>query len=249
MCLKRFLLIIVIFLCCASLSDAQHIIPEPTLPKKQQSIPNPKPQPVYVPEPTPQPDPAPVPDSTPPLSTYIKGYEAVDLGLPSGVKWATCNVGATLPEQCGNYYAWGETSTKASYTKENSDTYGYELGNITGWVVLDVARSEWGATWRIPTQAEMQELVDNCKWNWTTIDGQKGYKVTGPNSNSIFMPAAGYRDETSLIGAGQVGYYWTSTPYESMLGDCAYNLIFGSGPRKVRYYSRYRGRSVRPVSD
>lgn len=174
------------------------------------------------------------------------GYDWVDLGL--SVKWATCNVGANKPEDYGNYYAWGETSTKSSYTEENSKTYGKQMYDIKGNSQYDAARANWGGTWRLPTKTECQELVDRCTWKWTTQNGVKGYKVTGPNGNSIFLPAAGYRRGSSLVRAGEYGICWSSTPNESYSND-AYSLYFDSSEHSVYGYgSRYDGLSVRPVS-
>ncbi len=178
----------------------------------------------------------------------INGYEWVDLGLPSGLKWATCNVGASNPEGYGNYYAWGETTTKSNYLSSTSTTYGKTMGDISGNATYDAATANWGGSWRLPTRTEIEELVNNCTWAWTTQNGVNGRKVTGPNGNSIFLPAAGYRYGSSLYGAGSLGYCWSSTPDESST-DYAYNLYFDSG-----YYvwsSNYRnyGQSVRPVTE
>ena len=171
-------------------------------------------------------------------------HEYVDLGL--SVKWATCNVGASKPEDYGNYYAWGETSTKSSYTSDNCKTYRKSMGDIKANSKCDAARANWGGTWRLPTEAELKELENRCTWTWTTQNGVKGHKVTGPNGNSIFLPAAGYRCGSSLNNAGECGYYWSSTPGESgSVG--AYGLGFGSGWHYVYDYSRYNGLSVRPV--
>ena len=176
-----------------------------------------------------------------PATGTSNGYGYVDLGL--SVKWATCNVGANKPEEYGNYYAWGETITKSSYTSDNSKTYGKVMTDIAGNVNYDAARANWGGSWRMPTKAEMQELKDRCTWTWTTQNGVKGYKVKGPNGNSIFLPAAGYRDGSSLYLAGSYGYYWSSTPYDSG----AYGLNFDSSCHDMCYYYRYGGQSVRPV--
>ncbi len=175
------------------------------------------------------------------------GYGYVDLGLPSGLKWATCNVGASSPSNYGNYYAWGETSTKSDYSYDSSVTYGKEIGDISGDPQYDAARANWGDSWRMPTQNEIQELIDNCTWTWSTSKGINGYEVKGPNGNTIFLPAAGYRDGTSLYSAGEWGYYWSSTPYSG--SDGAYYLYFGSSNRGVDWYDRYYGFSVRPVSE
>ena len=167
------------------------------------------------------------------------GYEWVDLGL--SVKWATCNVGASSPSDYGDYYAWGETSTKSSYDEDNSKTFGKSMGNIGGNSSYDVARYRWGASWRLPTKAEFQELIDKCTWTWMTQGGHNGYKVTGKNGKSIFLPAAGWRGGTSPYYVGEYGIYWSSTPDESN------SLCFRSSYHHVGWSSRYYGRSVRPV--
>lgn len=95
-------------------------------------------------------------------NSYINGHEYVDLGLPSGLKWATCNVGANKPEDYGNYYAWGETGTKSSYGASNSKTYGKQMNDIKGNSQYDAARSNWGGSWRLPTEKELEELVNKC---------------------------------------------------------------------------------------
>ena len=176
----------------------------------------------------------------------INGHEWVDLGLPSGTKWATCNVGANTPEGYGNYYAWGETTTKSEYTLDNSRTYGKNMTDISGNATYDAARANWGSTWRMPTKAEMQELENNCTWTWTAQSGINGYKVTGPNGNSIFLTAAGYCEGTSHDRVGEYGYYWSSSPDESD-GSNACSFYFGSGYHGVHWALRNFGRTVRPV--
>ena len=180
----------------------------------------------------------------------INGHEYVDLGLPSGLKWATCNVGASKPEEYGNYYAWGETSTKSNYSSDNSVTDGKNFSDIGGDPQYDVARKQWGGSWRLPTEAEFEELLNenNCTWTWTTQNGIKGCKVTSKkNGNSIFLPAAGWRDYTWLDFQGTNGSYWGSTPHEGNSNN-AYYLYFSSGGHDTGCYSRYSGQSVRPVS-
>ena len=181
-------------------------------------------------------------------SPKINGHEYVDLGLPSGLKWATCNVGADSPGEYGDYYAWGEIETKSEYTKDNSKTYRKSMSDISGNAMYDVACAKWGGSWRLPTKKELEELESKCKWERTTINGKIGYKVTGPNGNSIFLPAAGHCIGYSLYYAGEVGYYWSSTPYESNDYD-AYGLYFLSSSLDVFRGSRYDGQSVRPVSE
>lgn len=176
----------------------------------------------------------------------LNGHEWVDLGL--SVRWATCNVGASSPSDYGDYYAWGETKTKSSYTEGNSKTYNVVMPDISGEPKYDAATANWGEGWRMPTDEELEELIGKCDKQWTTQGGHNGYKVTGPNGNSIFLPAAGWRYRRSLFNAGDGGYYWSSPPYGSdALG--AYCLFFFSGHLSVDWFSRDYGRSVRPVSD
>ena len=172
--------------------------------------------------------------------------EYVDLGLPSGLKWATHNIGATTPEEYGNYYAWGEVLPKNTYTEANSLTYGKSMNDISG-TEYDAATVNWGGDWRMPTKTEMQELLDNCTWTWTTQNGVNGYKVTSKlNSNYIFLPAAGYRAGSSLNSTGVYGFYWSSTPYYDVDGY-AYRLDFDSASQGMYNGDRYCGLSVRPV--
>ena len=178
--------------------------------------------------------------------TPIVGIEAVDLGL--SVKWATCNVGAERPEEYGDYFAWGETSPKDSYTVSNCPTYGVSMTDISGNPQYDAATANWGGAWRMPTTAEQQELLNNCTWKWATLNDVYGYKVTGPNGNYIFLPAAGYRGGSSSYHVGSGGYYWGSTPSE----DYDYNacILYFYIENHVRYWTyRSEGRSVRPVSE
>ena len=178
----------------------------------------------------------------------LAGHDWVDLGLPSGLKWATCNVGATNPEGYGNFYAWGETTTKTSYDQSNSITYGQQISDFSGNATYDATRANWGSTWRMPTKAEMEELENNCTWTWTRQSGVNGYRVTGPNGNSIFLPAAGYCIGSSRNYVGEYGYYWSSMPGEIGTLD-ACNLLFSSGDHNVNWNFRYYGHTVRPVSE
>ena len=180
------------------------------------------------------------------ITGTINGHDYVDLGLPSGTKWSTCNVGASQPHQYGNYYAWGETTTKSGYI--SSRTEGVSMNDISGNASYDAARANWGSTWRIPTKTEMEELINNCTWTWTTQSGVNGYRVTGTNGNSIFLPAAGDCSGTSRNFVGEYGYYWSSTPDESS-DYRAYYLYFRSGSLDVGRGGRYLGHTVRPVSE
>ena len=185
--------------------------------------------------------------------TFINGYEYVDLGLPSGLKWAAYNVGATKPEEYGGYYAWGETEEKESYYEENYLYYNYgsytNIGSDISGTQYDVASVKWGGGWRMPTQEEQFELISNCSWEWTALNGVNGYKVTGPNGNSIFRPAAGYRFGTDVYDRGNYGYCWPSSLSSNIsnYSSFAYVLYFYDGYYDWDIYYRYRGLSVRPV--
>ena len=175
----------------------------------------------------------------------------IDLGLPSGTKWACCNVGASAPEEYGNYYAWGEIQPKNVY---NRDTYQYyqngnyvNIGSDIAGTQYDAATANWGAPWRMPSLTQINELLNNCTSTWTTQNGVNGRKFTGPNGGTIFLPAAGSRWFSDLSSAGSYGYYWSSALYESN-PYCAYLLVFYSDNAHWNYkYDRFNGHSVRPV--
>ena len=180
------------------------------------------------------------------------GVKAVDLGLPSGTLWANMNVGAFSEEAPGNSYAWGETEVKTTYswstykwcngaynkmTKYNSSDKLWELEPED-----DAAYVNWGKQWCMPSSAQFEELINHCSWNWTMQNGVNGYKVVGPNGNSIFMPTT----------TGSYGYYWSRTFYNTSEPYIACGLSFSSGdiPRSNSYSNcrnRYYGQSVRPV--
>lgn len=169
------------------------------------------------------------------------GHAYVDLGL--SVKWATCNVGATSPEEYGDYFAWGEIATKTTYDQDNSSTYNVQMDAITG-TQYDVARTKWGGNWRMPTKDELVELRTECTWNWTTQNGVKGYMVIGPNGKSIFLSAGGYRYGSLVEDAEYEGWYWSSTPYYT---NRSYGLIFRASGCYTDSEYRYYGQLVRPV--
>ena len=193
--------------------------------------------------------------------------EYVDLGLPSGLKWATCNVGAITPEGYGDYFAWGETEPKTTYSWS---TYKYHNGSyetITKYCTKssdgtvdnkttleltdDAARVNWGGNWRMPTTAEQDELRDtsNCTWTWTTQNGVKGYKITSKkNGNSIFLPAAGYGNNDNLNYAGSDGFYWSSS-LSTNVSYYAYYVGFSSGRLGWYYSNRCYGQPVRAVCE
>lgn len=181
--------------------------------------------------------------------------EAIDLGLPSGTKWASWNVGAFSPEELGGYYAWGEIEEKEDYTQSTYQHYDnawqeyINIGENISGTEYDVAHVLWGNGWRMPTKEDFEELKTNCTWTWIQYNNSVyGYKVEGSNGNKIFLPAAGYRNGTSLDGGGSDGRYWSATLSENDYYHSAWNLDFyGGNYYSGNYYYRYYGRSVRPV--
>ena len=173
----------------------------------------------------------------------------IDLGLPSGTKWACCNVGASKPEEYGGYFSWGETTEKSSYTDDNYlDGKGtsYDIGkNITG-TQYDAATANWGSPWVMPNKDQMNELEDECTSEWITKNGVNGCRFTGPNGASIFLPAGGGYFGDDLSSAGSIGVYWSSSLNESQTGKAWY-LYFNSGSEDTFYSLRSCGLSVRPV--
>lgn len=173
------------------------------------------------------------------LNLSVNGHEYVDLGLPSGTKWATMNVGATSPEDYGNYYAWGETLPKSNYSSSN---YYYSSNPSSLPLNKDVANINWGGNWRMPTINEFRELFDekNCKVTWESLNGINGCRISSKiNGNSIFLPAA---DCSVQIGLG--GHYWSNSIYGTMM---AQSLHFYPKEYELSSSTRYTGLSVRPV--
>ena len=179
----------------------------------------------------------------------------VDLGLPSGLKWAKCNLGASKPSDYGDYYAWGEIEPKttdyswATYkwgTESNMTKYNNTDSKTTLEAADDAATAKLGSPWRMPTNDEIQELIDKCTWTWTTQDGVKGYEVKGPNGNSIFLPVAGNRTGSRLDHAGVYGYYRSSS-LSTGNSNKARGLYFNSSKRGLDIFGRCYGFTVRPV--
>ena len=187
----------------------------------------------------------------------------VDLGLPSGLLWATRNVGATSPEDYGDYFAWGETTPKSVYlwttyiycngdynqlTKYcNNSDYGYKRFTDSLTILQpgdDAATANYGG--RIPTKEEWQELKNNTTSIWTTQNGVNGQLFTGTNGNSLFLPAAGYRWNDTLYTAGSYGYYRSSSLYTDS-PVYAWDYLFISREQGMVYFLRYRGLPVRAV--
>ena len=180
------------------------------------------------------------------ITEYGKTMEAVDLGL--SVRWGSHNVGARKPEESGLYYAWGETEPKGDYTWETYK-YGRKLTKYNDGDDRrqleeddDVASEELGGGWRMPTASEMEELCHKCEWTWNG----NGYVVKGPNGNSIFLPAAGMKQGSSVGNSGSCGYYWSAS-LSSDGQSPAYNLDFTSKDKEVGDSRRYRGFSIRAV--
>ena len=200
----------------------------------------------------------------------ISAYDshAVDLGLPSGLKWSDQNLGANAPEGAGDHYAFGELTPKEDYSfdtyrfgdanaltkyvsQDQSGDYGKD-GFFDNKTILDrsddVASVKLKGKWRIPTVEEWNELNDNCTWTWTKKNGIDGYVVTGPSGNSIFLPVTGYRYGNVLHNETEYGTYWTAT-----LGDgrSDYAQVFGiyASGHFVYRYLRDHGYIIRPVRE
>ena len=187
---------------------------------------------------------------------YKAQYPYVDLGL--SVKWATCNIGAESPEEYGDYFAWGETEPKETYSWA---TYKWSKGSSTsitkynandGKTVLDpeddAATVILGENYRMPTVEEGNELIEQCTWSWTTYNNVAGYKITGPNGNSIFLPAVGYKGSTNpYYPAGEYGLYWVANIDESHFARlfCLKHNILPTGVAKRG--TRCYGFAIRPV--
>lgn len=195
----------------------------------------------------------------------LNGHAWMDLGLPSGTLWATTNLGAAEPEDAGDYFAWGEVEAKTSFT---SATYAYEQNaeGLTKYVPKrqcmfgyskfyddltcldtsdDAARMAWGEGWGIPTYAQMKELIACCTWEWTQ-EGMHGYRVFGPNGQSIFIPAAGCYSASRQIGVGKDAYLWLSDLYTPVPTQ-AYSLFFNEKAHYLSMFARNGGQPIRPV--
>lgn len=180
----------------------------------------------------------------------------IDLGLPSGVLWSCCNVGATAPEEYGGYYAWGETEEKdvygwVAYQYYDSITSRIKyIGDDIAGTELDVAHVKWGGSWRMPKSDHFKELIDNCTYVWTQLNGVDGALVTGPNGSTIFLPAAGDIGYDTVVGEGKYGYYWSSSHYPGQGERYSYFLLFSSYSSYnwgMNYKQRCVGYSVRPI--
>ena len=186
----------------------------------------------------------------------------IDLGLPSGTKWACCNVGADKPEAYGGYYAWGETEEKTIYnevtyqycTGDDTDGNGLydknssyqDLGSDIASTQYDVAHVKWGGSWVMPSRSQIEELLGNCTSTWITKDGVHGRQFSGRNGGTIFLPATGYRWDDHLLDSDYTGNYWSSTQIQSEMDHACY-LSFMEGGMGWGNGKRRGGLAVRPV--
>ena len=185
-------------------------------------------------------------------TTSQQSDPVTDLGL--SVKWANCNLGANVPEEIGEYYAWGETSTKSEYTDLNYFDASYSRYRLSGNTKIsgtskDVAYLKLGKDWRMPTAAEIKELVNNCTWTKETLNGVNGVRGTASNGNSIFLPATG------MFAGGKIeisswGYYWSGTFHSDAQKTSTYASIlmfYDNGKVSASNYFRFEGMAIRPV--
>ncbi len=192
---------------------------------------------------------------------YVEGHGYVNLGLPSGTLWASCNVGANSPTDLGEQYAWGEIEVKPNYSEENSLWQGKECEDIGGHPEFDVATAKWGEHWRLPSHEQIKELDEKCKWVYTKKNGVRGFIIIGPNGKNIFLPS---RMSTSQWTYGTYACeYWSSTPnkrdrtyiddFSSASGTNSNNRRFAYGITSsdnsawIASGSKHYGHGVRPV--
>jgi len=194
-------------------------------------------------------------------------HDWIDLGLPSGTKWATCNLGASKPDEYGNYYAWGEVTTKKQYLISNykhcsgtsysmtkycvDSDFGVVDNKQTLETIDDAVMQNWGKNWRMPTQDECQELLNACYWTWGQQNDITGCVVTSKyasKSNSIFLPAAGYKSNATVYKLNEWGYYWTSSlPGGYCNLACYFGFYESNSPTIGGFNYRERGQTIRPV--
>lgn len=186
-------------------------------------------------------------------------HVAVDLGLPSGLKWASCNIGASVPDNYGDFFAWGETAPRKVFTNKNSKTHGVSFkkllesgiigqdGNLTPQ--YDAAHVMWGGDWRMPTKEEIKELLDpkNCTCTWSTEYSVKGCVIRSKtNGNTIFIPVSGSRYDSSIFSEGYRGFCWSASVNPN--STRAYTLSIGSGNHNLASDYRSYGMNIRPVT-
>ena len=183
------------------------------------------------------------------LCPDVNHPHAIDLGI--GLKWSCCNVGASAPWDNGNWYAWGETTSKTKFyynTYSHSSSGGYaDLGASISGTRYDAATMVQGRKWRMPTAEEYEQLL-NCTTVWGNLNGVKGFVVQGPNENGIFFPAAGYGWDESLKDNGTRGHYWTASQSPYGIASAMYVEMNSSGNANIKYYNRAEGRTIRAVA-
>jgi hypothetical protein len=180
---------------------------------------------------------------------HAKYYEAdshmyADLGL--SVMWATCNIGALEPEDLGDTYAWGETKPNNNPDNNKCATYKKSISNISGKGDLDAARRAWGGWWRMPTKNEIEELIDRCTWQLTKVYDIIGYKVIGPNGNSIFLPIYNEDEDDTETNCCDL---WSGTPDTEEDNTGAFGLYIDSNTQLISWYDRCSTLRIRPVRD
>lgn len=204
------------------------------------------------------------------ISGSVSGHDYVDLGLPSGSLWATCNIGSTIPSSYGEYFAWAEIAPKDEYSiftnksnkwlfrdlKDDVEKRLYTkapINCIIGVPEYDAATANWGSGWRLPSKKDFEELVAKCKWQIITFEGNKGFMVTGPNGNKLFLPFAGYMENagsSQLKCEGIHGIYWTGDYNDSSSNETlsyAFGLYHPQYNKGVTPHNRYSGHSIRPI--
>lgn len=200
----------------------------------------------------------------------INGHEYVDLGLTSGTLWATCNVGATKPEEYGDYFAWGETKPKSDYswntykwcdgsketlTKYNDSSYYGKVDNKSELDLEDdAAHANWGNQWRMPNKVQIEELAYKCHWRKESLNGVEGFRVVGPNENSIFLPATGHYNESEKLYETKQAYYWSrfngrEVSYYPVLGVVLHSYSGDPEDSDWDIFNRSLGITVRAIVD
>ena len=181
----------------------------------------------------------------------------VDLGLPSGLLWADCNIGAKSPYEAGNYYAWGETNVKKDYSlrtykwwqNDKMTKYTSEDGRKILEGDDDAAIKYLGSFCRMPTVKDFKELKKECTWSWVSVNGMGGFIIKGHNGNTIFLIAAGYHYDKELHGCGEYSFYWMSD-VSTMDYNMARAFIYGKSFTDIgSMYNRFTGMTIRPVAD
>ncbi len=195
-------------------------------------------------------------------SGFEIGHGYVDLGLPSGTLWATCNIGANTPTDYGDYFAWAEIKPKKNYTRDNCTTYEIFYadgikGNVNSDTVRatiriignpkhDVATYKWQGEWSLPSAADYAELNKECVWEFKNLNGHKGFVIKGPNGNRIFLPAGGYIEGTYKSQVGTGGFYWTGDYWDQYERSTSFNFSETSHDGVIWSY-RDKGKTIRPV--